>query len=73
MSKKFGKILNNKHSLELGIVDSGTPFAIKEAYRALYTNVLYLNIEDKCRKIAITSPISGEGKTTVFPSLSLAL
>ena len=73
MSKKFGKILNNKHSLELGIVDSGTPFAIKEAYRALYTNVLYLNIEDKCRKIAITSPISGEGKTTVALNLAITL
>ncbi len=58
---------------KLGVLKKETPFAIREAYRALYTNILYLNIEDKCKKIAVTSAISGEGKTTVSTNLALTL
>lgn len=63
----------NKITAELGIVDDDTPFAIREAYRALYTNVLYLNIEDKCKKIVVTSAVSGEGKTSVSTNLAITL
>lgn len=52
------------------IISVDTPFAIKEAYRALYTNILYLPIEDKCKKIVVTSAIPGEGKTSI--SINLA-
>jgi capsular exopolysaccharide synthesis family protein len=52
------------------ILSPESPFAITEAYRALYTNVLYLPIESKCKKLAVVSAVSGEGKTTV--SLNLA-
>ena len=41
----------------LRIIGDTTPFAIREAYRTFYTNVLYLPIEDKCKKIVITSMI----------------
>ena len=64
---------NKKNTVEFGIVDDDTPFAIREAYRALYTNVLYLNIEDKCKKIAVTSAVSGEGKTSVSTNLAITL
>ena len=64
---------STKETDELGIVDEHTPFAIREAYRSLYSNVLYLNIEDKCKKIAITSAISNEGKTTISTNLSINL
>ena len=58
---------------EYRIVDNDTPFAIREAYRALYTNILYLNIEDKCKKIVVTSAVSGEGKTTLSVNLAITL
>ena len=47
------------------ILNEETPFAVREAYRSLCTNVLYLSIEDKCKKICVTSAFSGEGKTSV--------
>lgn len=58
---------------ELRLLDENTPFAINEAFRALYTKVLYLPIEDKCRKIALTSAFSGEGKTYISINLAIAL
>ena len=41
---------------ESHIINSKTPFAIREAYKTLFTNVRYLNIEDKCKKIVIPVP-----------------
>lgn len=55
------------------IIDEKSPFAVREAYRSLYTNVLYLNIDDKCKKIAVTSAVSGEGKSTVAANLAYTL
>ncbi len=58
---------------ELRLLDENTPFAVNEAFRALYTKVLYLPIEDRCRKIALTSAFSGEGKTYISINLALTL
>lgn len=55
------------------IIDEQSPFAIREAYKSLYTNVLYLNIEGKCKKIAVTSAVPGEGKSTVAANLAVTL
>ncbi len=55
------------------VLNKKTPFAISESFRMLYTNILYLPISDKCRKIAITSPVSGEGKTYISVNLSITL
>ena len=55
------------------VIDENTPFAIREAYKALYTNVRYLNIDDKCKKIVVTSAVSGEGKTTLSVNLAVTL
>lgn len=55
------------------ILDEATPFAVKEAYRTAYTNLLYLPISDKCKRIAITSAVPGEGKTIVSINLSVTL
>ena len=57
----------------LRIISEDSPFAVKEAFKTLYTNILYLNIEDKCKKIAITSAVSGEGKTFVSTNLAITL
>ena len=55
------------------IICDSTPFAIREAYRSFYTNVLYLPIEDKCKKIVITSAFPGEGKTSVSVNLAYTI
>ena len=55
------------------IICDSTPFAIREAYRSLYTNVLYLPIEDRCKKIVITSAFPGEGKTSVSVNLAYTI
>ena len=72
--KKFSikpKALNKKSEIELTTIDKNTPFAIREAFKSLYTNVLYLNIEDKCKKIAVTSAYSGEGKSCIATNLAI--
>ena len=69
MNKKFSDSFDS----ESRIIDENTPFAIREAYKALYTNVRYLNIEDKCKKIVVTSGVSGEGKTTLSVNLAITL
>ncbi len=55
------------------LINKDTPFAVREAYRSLCTNVLYLPIEDKCKKIVMTSAISGEGKTSTSINFALTL
>ena len=55
------------------ILSDDTPFAVKEAYRALGANFLYLPIEDKCKKVAVTSAFPGEGKTFVSINLAITL
>ncbi|MBP3605640.1 MAG: CpsD/CapB family tyrosine-protein kinase [Clostridia bacterium] len=50
-----------------------SPRSIAEAYRKLYANITYLPIEDKCRKLAVTSANKGEGKTTVAVNLAVTL
>ena len=61
-----GEIIDSKR-----ILNPETPFAITEAFRSLYTNLLYLPIEGKCKKFAITSAFPGEGKT--YSSINLAI
>ena len=55
------------------ILTDDTPFAITEAYRALYTNILYLPIESRTKKIAVFSAVPGEGKTTVSINLAYTI
>ena len=55
------------------ILSPESPFAITESYRALYTNILYLPIESKCKKLAVVSAIPGEGKTTVSINLAYTI
>ena len=52
---KKQKVHDSKAVDSLRIINDQTPFAIKEAFSSLSTNVIYLPIMDKCKKIAITS------------------
>ena len=70
---KKQKVHDSKAVDSLRIINDHTPFAVKEAFSALGTNVIYLPIVDKCKKIAITSGVPGEGKSYVSINLSITL
>lgn len=58
----------------IALLCSKMHFDAKEAYKLLRTNVLFtLPDSDKCRVIGITSPIRGEGKSTVAINLAYTL
>ncbi len=46
------------------IINEKTPFQIKEAYKALRTNIIFSLPEENSNKIIITSALAGEGKST---------
>ena len=81
-SKTYEQYYHRKSTIKNGeflcgdsmrILDDSTPFTIKEAFRTLYTNILYLPIEDKTKKIAITSAFPGEGKTYTSTNLAITI
>ena len=55
------------------VIGKNTPFAVREAYRTLYTNIMYLPIESKCKKFVLTSAAPGEGKTSVSVNLAYTI
>ncbi len=60
-----------RKSSEKRIINPQTSFEIIEAYKATRTNVMFsLNSEKGCKKVVITSPTSGEGKTTTCINLA---
>ena len=58
---------------ELLITNENFPFAVREAYNTLRTNVLYALSPINGKIVAVTSPNAGEGKSTVSVNLALAL
>jgi len=44
-----------------------------EAYRAVRTNIQFLNFDNKTKTIVVTSPTAGEGKTTISTNLASTL
>ncbi len=76
LEKKLSKETQPKGSSSFdvyNVLSSQCPRDITEAYRKLYANITYLPIEDKCRKIVVTSAAKGEGKTTVAVNLAVTL
>ncbi len=82
MGQKSNKIRNinissdtsdaiERKSSEKRIISSETSFEIIEAYKSARTNIMFsLNSEKGCKKVVITSPTSGEGKTTTCINLA---
>ena len=70
MSRKKNKLAKEIPS---SILNKNSPFELKEAYSNLATNVIYLPIEEKTKKIAVTSSNYGEGKSSVAINLAIAL
>lgn len=67
----FGEIIfNDVLDSEYIVVDSNPKAAITESFRSVRTNLEYLDVENKCKTILITSHNPNEGKT--FCSINLA-
>lgn len=65
----------NKKQIETKyrLLDEKTPFAVKEAYGMIRTNILYMPADnDDARIIAITSADEGTGKSTTVANLALS-
>ncbi|MBO5047997.1 MAG: polysaccharide biosynthesis tyrosine autokinase [Clostridia bacterium] len=55
------------------LLGDSTPFNVAEAYRMTRTNITYLPLGDGCKKLAVTSAFTAEGKTTACCNLAIAL
>ena len=44
-----------------------------EAFRKLRTNLMYMNVDNPPRVVVVTSPLSGDGKSTVAANLAAAI
>ena len=54
------------------MISKDMPFAVKEAYKAIRTNILHI-LKDKDKKwFSVTSPCPGTGKTTVAVNLGIS-
>ncbi len=53
--------------------DKGPRFAVVEALRALRTNLQFMDVDNPPRTIVVTSPLPGDGKSTIACNLALTL
>ncbi|CAN5398352.1 polysaccharide biosynthesis tyrosine autokinase [soil metagenome] len=51
----------------------GKAFAVSEAMRALRTNLQFMDVDHPPRTIVVTSPLPGDGKSTIACNLALTL
>ena len=70
----FGLNSNKEKTESLSyILADDSAFAIREAYNTLATNVIHLQLDGGCKKIAITSSTYGEGKSSLAINLAISL
>ncbi len=48
-------------------------FSVKEAYKAIRTNIVLSVIKDGCKTITFTSPLPSEGKSTTISNVAVSL
>jgi capsular exopolysaccharide synthesis family protein len=51
----------------------GPGFAVAEAMRSLRTNLQFMDVDNPPKKIVVTSPLPGDGKSTIACNLALTL
>ena len=69
--KKHQSILFKKNDIRK-LLKAQSPFAIKEAYNAIRTNIMFTNMGQKCPVYVITSSLPNEGKTINCINLAIA-
>jgi polysaccharide biosynthesis transport protein len=66
----LGVIFQHKIKLQpVALEEPRSPVA--EAFRTLRTNIQYANVDEPLRTLLITSPLPGEGKTTISANLAV--
>lgn len=66
--------LDGEHRLvDMSPGGKGNTFAVTEAFRALRTNLQFMDVDHPPRTIVVTSPLPGDGKSTVACNLALTL
>ena len=55
------------------ILNENTTFAVQEAYKSLRTNISFATCNLKCKRICITSGVSGEGKSITLLNLAISI
>jgi len=56
----------------VALLNESTPFAVKEAYKAARTNLMFMFAEHDQKCVSVTSSFPGEGKTTTCANLALS-
>lgn len=63
----------NNNNPRRQILNQNSSFLAKEAYKTLRTNLRYFLRGEACKKICITSPDAGEGKSITFMNLAISM
>lgn len=64
----------SKYSSEtFELLGEKSPFAYKEAFKSLRTNLEFVSATENCKTIMMVSALSGEGKTTASINIAIAL
>lgn len=57
----------------LGANDGDADFAVREALRVVRTNLQFMDVDNPPRKIVITSPLPGDGKSSMACNIAVTL
>lgn len=68
----YGSAKNAHDTETLIVLNDNAHFFVKEAYKALRTNIVFSLPFDECKKIAVTSALAGEGKSTNCLNLAIS-
>ncbi len=72
--KKIQFILKKRKPLnEKNYMDDNSKFIFSEAFKSLRTNLRFVLIKDGCKKIIVSSPLPGDGKSTISINLGIAI
>ncbi|MBE6915962.1 MAG: CpsD/CapB family tyrosine-protein kinase [Ruminococcaceae bacterium] len=72
MNKGIFKKKANTTQRTIVLLDDSTPFAVKEAYKAARTNLMFMFAEHEHKCVSVTSSFPGEGKTTTCANLAIS-
>lgn len=72
-SKKKSPSYVNKYSSYGGDNESALMFSVKEAYKAIRTNISLSIMKDGCKRIVFTSAIPSEGKSTTALNVAVSV
>lgn len=71
MSKKLNKRASRKNATPM-IFSENLPFAVKEGYKGLRTNIAFSLPNEGCVCVGVTSPDRGDGKSTTLINTALS-